>query len=66
MCWLYIDKKIIDFIVDKIAYMLSDSGEKLKWIQSGNLSKMLQIMFFGLVFLLLLVFIYREGVWIIF
>lgn len=60
------DKKVIDFVVDKIAYFLSDSGEKLRVIQSGNLSKMLRIMFFGLVLLLVLVFVYREGVWITF
>ena len=61
-----IDKKVVDFVVDAIAYLLSDSGEKLRVIQSGNLSKMLRIMFFGLVFLLALVFVYRENLWITF
>lgn len=57
------DKYVIDFVVDRIARFLHSSGESMQWIQGGNLSKMLKIMFFGVVVLLLLVFIYREGVW---
>lgn len=57
------DKKIIDYVVDCIAYLLRDSGENMRFIQGGNLSKMLKIMFFGVVALLLFAFIYREGVW---
>ncbi|MDE6958408.1 MAG: NADH-quinone oxidoreductase subunit L, partial [Helicobacter apodemus] len=55
--WSQIDKKIIDFIVDGIAYMLNGAGFRLRVIQSGNLSNMLRIMFFGLILLLLLIFI---------
>ncbi|MCI5968005.1 NADH-quinone oxidoreductase subunit L [Helicobacter sp.] len=57
------DKNIIDFVVDLIARLLKSGGENMRWIQGGSLSKMLKIMFFGVVALLLLVFIYREGVW---
>ena len=63
IAWINIDKKIIDYIVDKIAKMLQSSGEDLRFIQSGNLSKMLRFMFGGLVILLVLMFIYRGGVW---
>ncbi|WP_279129160.1 NADH-quinone oxidoreductase subunit L [Helicobacter winghamensis] len=62
----FADKNIIDFIVDLIAKLLNSSGESMRWIQGGSLSKMLKVMFFGVVVLLLLVFIYREGVWITF
>lgn len=62
IAWLG-DKYVIDFVVDRIARFLNSSGESMQWIQGGNLSKMLKIMFFGVVVLLLLVFIYREGVW---
>ncbi len=62
IAWLG-DKHVIDFVVDRIARFLNSSGESMQWIQGGNLSKMLKIMFFGVVVLLLLVFIYREGVW---
>lgn len=62
IAWLG-DKYVIDFVVDRIARFLHSSGESMQWIQGGNLSKMLKIMFFGVVVLLLLVFIYREGVW---
>ncbi|WP_104722492.1 NADH-quinone oxidoreductase subunit L [Helicobacter mesocricetorum] len=55
--WWQIDKKVIDFIVDGIAYMLNGAGFRLRIIQSGNLSHMLRIMFFGLILLLLFIFI---------
>ncbi|WP_299547173.1 NADH-quinone oxidoreductase subunit L [uncultured Helicobacter sp.] len=62
IAWL-VDKQVVDYIVDMIARILNSSGESMRWIQGGNLSKMLKIMFFGVVALLLFVFIYREGVW---
>ena len=60
-----VDKGVIDFVVDAIARFLNNSGENMRHIQGGNLSKMLRIMFFGviLVLLLLFVFIYKGGVW---
>ncbi|MDE5592088.1 MAG: NADH-quinone oxidoreductase subunit L, partial [Helicobacter sp.] len=60
-----IDKRIIDCIVDSIALCLKGSGLKLSFMQSGNLSKMLRIMFFGLLILLACIFIW-EDLWIIF
>lgn len=63
-----IDKKVIDWIVDRIAYMLQSSGEGLRCTQSGNLSKMLRFMFAGLVVLLILVIVFNNegGIWIAF
>ena len=60
-----VDKGVIDFVVDAIARFLNNSGKNMRHIQGGNLSKMLRIMFFGviLVLLLLFVFIYKGGVW---
>ena len=60
-----VDKGVIDFVVDAIARFLNNSGENMRHIQGGNLSKMLRIMFFGVivVLLLLFVFIYKGGVW---
>ena len=60
-----IDKKVIDWIVDRIAYMLQSSGEGLRCTQSGNLSKMLRFMFAGLVVLLILVVVFNNegGIW---
>ena len=62
----FVDKNIIDFVVDKIAKTLNSSGENMRWLQGGSLSKMLKIMFFGAAILLLFVFVYREGAWITF
>ena len=65
VAWL-IDKCVVDFVVDMIARFLNSSGESMQWIQGGNLSKMLKIMFFGVVVLLLLVLIFfvcMEAVW---
>ncbi|MDE5602587.1 MAG: NADH-quinone oxidoreductase subunit L [Helicobacter sp.] len=56
--WWQIDKKIIDCIVDGIAHTLNETGFRLRVIQNGNLSNMLRIMFFGLVLLLILIFIF--------
>ncbi|MDY3113705.1 MAG: NADH-quinone oxidoreductase subunit L [Helicobacter sp.] len=58
-----VDKCVIDFVVDLIARSLKNSGENMKVLQGGSLSKMLKIMFFGFTLLLVLVFIYVGGVW---
>ena len=67
LSWLA-DKRVIDFVVDAIAKILNSSGENMRYIQGGSLSKMLKIMFFGVVavLLLLVVFINKGGVWTIF
>ncbi|CAM2795416.1 NADH-quinone oxidoreductase subunit L [Helicobacter burdigaliensis] len=57
--WLKIDKKVIDAIVDGIAKMCEGSGERLRVVQSGNLSSMLWIMAFGLFLLLLFAVFWR-------
>ncbi len=62
-----IDKSVIDFIVDMIARILQGGGVNMRFLQGGNLSKMLKVMFFGIVALLVLLFIfYWEVAWIIF
>lgn len=65
IAWL-LDKNIIDFVVDCIAKALKDGGESLRGMQGGSLSKMLKVLFFGVVVLLLLVLINRESAWITF
>lgn len=55
--WVYIEQKTIDFVVDLIANILNGGGNRLRVIQSGNLSKMLRVMFFGVVLLLVLIFV---------
>lgn len=59
IAWLQVDKKIIDAIVDSIAKICEGSGEKLRFVQSGNLSSMLWIMAFGLFLLLLFAVFWR-------
>jgi len=53
--WKYIDMKIIDAIVDGIAKFIYASGSTSRVVQTGNLSKALKIMTFGLLVLLVLV-----------
>lgn len=56
-----LDVKIIDFVVDLIALVLYRSGEGLRVLQSGNLSKMLRLMLAGVVALLVLVIFGLRG-----
>ncbi len=56
-----IDMKIVDATVDMIAGVIYKTGDKARWMQSGNLSNNLRWMVFGLVILLLLAVIYRPG-----
>jgi NADH-quinone oxidoreductase subunit L len=52
--WKAIDMKIIDAMVDGIANIIARSGKESSLMQSGNLSKALQLMIIGLVLLLVL------------
>lgn len=61
MAWRMIDLKIIDFTVDLIARAIYKSGECARPIQSGNLSKMLRLMLFGLALLLVLMIFGIRG-----
>ena len=56
-----IDMKIVDATVDMIAGVIYKTGDKARWMQSGNLSNNLRWMVLGLVILLLLAVIYRPG-----
>ncbi len=56
-----IDMKIVDATVDMIAGVIYKTGDKARWMQSGNLSNNLRWMVFGLVILLLIAVIYRPG-----
>lgn len=56
-----IDTKIVDATVDMIAGVIYKTGDKARWMQSGNLSNNLRWMVFGLVILLLAAVIYRPG-----
>jgi len=53
--WKEIDSKFIDTIVDGIAKFIYTSGEELRVVQTGNLSKALKIMTLGLLILLIVV-----------
>ena len=53
--WEKIDLKIVDAVVDFIAKVIYVTGDKSRAMQSGNLSKNLKWMVFGLVLLLLIV-----------
>ncbi len=59
--WQKVDVAIVDTIVDAIARVLYTSGDKARVMQSGNLSKMLRLMVFGLLVLLLLVVIFYPA-----
>ena len=56
-----IDMKIVDATVDMIAGVIYKTGDKARWMQSGNLSNNLRWMVFGLVIVLLIAVIYRPG-----
>ncbi len=59
--WQKIDVAIVDKIVDTIARVLYSGGDKARAMQSGNLSKMLRLMVFGLLVLLLLAVIFNPA-----
>ena len=52
--WKKFDLKVVDAVVDGIASVLYNTGEKTRNVQSGNLSIMLRWMVFGLFVLLFL------------
>jgi len=58
--WKKIDLKIIDFVVDTIALVIYKSGERSRYIQSGNLSSMLRWMVFGLLILIIFAALYSP------
>ncbi len=58
--WKKVDVGIIDKGVDSVAKILYISGDKSRLMQDGNLSNMLRLMVFGLLFLLLLVVIFSP------
>jgi len=55
--WEKLDMKVVDFTVDLIAKTVYVTGEKIRPIQSGNLSKMLRWMSIGFLIYLVLAFI---------
>jgi len=59
--WKKIDMRIVDATVDFIAGFIYKTGDKARWMQSGNLSTNLKWMVFGVVVLLLLAIFYRPG-----
>jgi NADH-quinone oxidoreductase subunit L len=58
--WKKIDLKIIDLVVDTIALVIYKSGERSRYIQSGNLSSMLRWMVFGLLILIIFAALYSP------
>jgi len=56
-----IDMKIVDATVDMIAGVIYKTGDKARWMQSGNLSNNLRYMILGLVVLLLFAIFYKPG-----
>ncbi|RAX59284.1 NADH-quinone oxidoreductase subunit L [Helicobacter monodelphidis] len=58
LLWKGVELKIIDASVDLVARILCKSGEGLRPIQSGNLSKSLRLMAFGLIAFLLFCLIF--------
>ena len=58
--WKSIDLKIVDAIVDMIAGFIYKSGDKARWMQSGNLSTNLKWMGLGMVALMLAILIFRP------
>ena len=55
------DMKIVDATVDLIAGVIYKTGDKARWMQSGNLSNNLRWMVLGLIILLLFAIFYRPG-----
>jgi NADH-quinone oxidoreductase subunit L len=56
-----VDMKIVDATVDLIAGVIYKTGDKARWMQSGNLSNNLRWMVLGLIILLLFAIFYRPG-----
>lgn len=54
---IYIETKLIDNTIDKIAYFAYGLGAKLRPIQSGNLSTSLRLMVFGLLVALIFIIV---------
>jgi len=59
--WETIDMKVVDATVDFIAGVIYKTGDKSTAMQSGNLSKNLKWMVFGLVILLMFVVFYKPS-----
>jgi len=59
--WQKIDLKIVDSVVDFIAGFIYKTGDKARWMQSGNLSNNLKWMALGMVLLMAAVLIFRPG-----
>jgi NADH-quinone oxidoreductase subunit L len=60
IAWKQVDLRIIDFVVDAIARMIYNSGERSRAVQSGNLSKMLRWMAIGFCVLLFFAMLYTP------
>jgi NADH-quinone oxidoreductase subunit L len=58
--WKRVDERIIDATVDAIANTMKYGGEKIRGMQSGNLSAMLRWMVFGLALLLTAAIVYSA------
>jgi len=58
--WKEVDLKVIDTIVDGVANRIIDGGEVGSSMQSGNLSKSLKWMGFGILVLLILVLVFSN------
>jgi len=56
--WKEIDMKIVDAMVDGIAKMIYHGGVEGRALQSGNLSKALKLMVWGIFILLTLVLLF--------
>ena len=61
LAWKKVDMKIVDAVVDGIAAIIYKLGGKSTAMQSGNLSKNLKWMVFGLIVLLVFVVLYKPG-----
>jgi NADH-quinone oxidoreductase subunit L len=59
--WKHIDVKIVDAMVDGIANVIYQTGEKTHTLQNGNLSSMLRWMVIGLLVLLALAVVFTVG-----
>ena len=56
-----IDTKIVDATVDMIAGAIYKTGDKARWMQSGNLSTNLKWMALGMILLMLAALVFRPG-----
>ncbi len=62
IAWKSIDLKIVDATVDFIAGIIYKTGDKARWMQSGNLSNNLKWMALGMVVLLAAIIIIRPSI----